>query len=438
MAVQDFFARDAALFLKESGKSEVFRELVNFFCSRYPGIDAEALYAKVQEREGVISTWVARGIAIPHAIVPGFSPSRIAVGISREGIAYGAPDDEPVHVLILIVGDGLEHLQVLRQVAIRLGTPQVYEGMVAAETEEDVCRAFTEQDEYAVLPPGGSIEVSRACFSYARRLAKEVGARFILVHADCVEDLLFFPSDVGENILFVTIGREDDLKKRFPANRIIQIPFKGITRTNQIELSIIFALSRGLLEKDQRVVSVFGLPYSGVLDSLRVTDIDKEFKIYFSLNSGTNSMDLENQVLVRIIEIAGELAEEGREGKPSGTIFVMGDYEQVRHHCQQMIINPFKGYPEEERNVLDPSLKETIKELSKIDGAFIIRGDGVLVSAGTYIRTRIPLADLPSGLGSRHAAAAAITMVSRAISVALSESTRKISLFKSGERIMEL
>ena len=198
------------------------------------------------------------------------------------------------------------------------------------------------------------------------------------------------------------------------------------------------ALSRGLLEKEQRVVSVFGLPYSGVLDSLRVTDIDKEFKIYFSLNSGTNSMDLENQVLVRIIEIAGELAEEGREGKPSGTIFVMGDYEQVRHHCQQMIINPFKGYPEEERNVLDPSLKETIKELSKIDGAFIIRGDGVLVSAGTYIRTRIPLADLPSGLGSRHAAAAAITMVSRAISVALSESTRKISLFKSGERIMKL
>ena len=103
-----------------------------------------------------------------------------------------------------------------------------------------------------------------------------------------------------------------------------------------------------------------------------------------------------------------------------------------------MIINPFKGYTEEERNVLDPSLKETIKELSKIDGAFIIRGDGVLVSAGTYIRTRIPPGDLPQGLGARHAAAAAITAVTQALAIAISESTRKVSLFKNGERIMEL
>jgi DNA integrity scanning protein DisA with diadenylate cyclase activity len=141
---------------------------------------------------------------------------------------------------------------------------------------------------------------------------------------------------------------------------------------------------------------------------------------------------------MRVIEIAGELAEEGREGKPSGTIFVLGDYEQVQHHCQQMIINPFAGYPESDRNILDPSLKETIKELSKLDGAFVIRGNGVIVSAGTYLRTRVPPAELPSGLGARHTAAAAITVVSRAVAVVLSESTRRVSIFKSGERIMVL
>jgi DNA integrity scanning protein DisA with diadenylate cyclase activity len=116
----------------------------------------------------------------------------------------------------------------------------------------------------------------------------------------------------------------------------------------------------------------------------------------------------------------------------------LGDYAQVKHHCQQMIINPFKGYAEGELNILDPSLKETVKELSKIDGAFIIGGDGAILSAGTYLRTRTPLAELPSGLGARHAAAAAITMVSRAVALALSESTRKLSVFKNGEKIMEL
>ena len=438
MSIQDYFNRDAIVFLESETRAEAFRELSGFFCSRYPGIDGEPLHAKITAREQVISTWISRGIAIPHAIVPGFSPSRIALGISRKGLQYDSPDDTPVHLLVLIVGDGNEHLQVLRQVALRIGTPQVYESIVTAGTEEEAARAFIETEESAAPSYDERVMISRACFQYARSLAAEVRADRIFVHTDCLDDLDFFPDNLADSVLLVTISRQEELLKKYPEERIIQIPFKGITRTNQIELSIIFALSRGLLEKTERVVSVFGLPYSGVLDSLRVTDIDREFKIFFSLNSGSQANDLEHQVLVRIIEIAGELAEEGREGKPSGTIFVMGDYDQVRHHCQQMIINPFKGYPEEERNVLDPSLKETIKELSKIDGAFIIRGDGVIVAAGTYLRARIPTAELPSGLGARHAAAAAITMVSRAVSVALSESTRKISLFKNGERIMEL
>jgi DNA integrity scanning protein DisA with diadenylate cyclase activity len=234
------------------------------------------------------------------------------------------------------------------------------------------------------------------------------------------------------------MSRVEQIREMYPNNPVIQIPFKGVTRANQVELSIIFALSRGLLRQEERMVSVFGVPFSGMLDSVRITDIGSEFKVFFSFGKEEKGRDLENQVLMRVIEIAGELAEEGREGKPSGTIFVLGDYEQVRHYCQQMIINPFAGYPEAERNVIDPSLKETLKELSKIDGAFIIRGDGVIVSAGTYLRTRVPPAELPSGLGARHTAAAAITVVSKAVAVVLSESTRKISIFKSGDRIMVL
>ncbi len=438
MTIEDYLLQDAILFLESRNKNDAFREMSDFFCSRRPDIDGESLFRKIMEREQVISTWVTHGIAIPHAIIPGFSPSRIAIGVSRAGIQYGAPDESLVHVLVLIVGDGIEHLQVLRQVALRLSTPQIYEHILAARTEKEVFQRFTETEEMYARPGGEKIEVSQACLNHARRLAEEVKAENVLIHTDCIDDLSFLPDRLGENILLVTISRFEELKEKYPEKKIIQIPFKGITRSNLIELSIVFALSRGLLLKEERVVSVFGLPYSGVLDSVRVTDVANEFKIFFSLSADEQQSDLENQVLVRSIEIAGELAEEGREGKPSGTIFVLGDYGQVKHYCQQMIINPFKGYAEGERNILDPSLKETIKELSKIDGAFIIRGDGVLVSAGTYIRTRIPPGDLPQGLGSRHAAAAAITAVSHAVSIALSESTRKISLFKNGERIMEL
>jgi DNA integrity scanning protein DisA with diadenylate cyclase activity len=101
-------------------------------------------------------------------------------------------------------------------------------------------------------------------------------------------------------------------------------------------------------------------------------------------------------------------------------------------------MNPFRGYPEDERNVLDPSLEETVKEFSRIDGAFIIRGDGVIMSMGSYIETAGTPALLESGLGARHTAAMAITTSTQALSIVISESTHRITLFKRGKLVMAL
>jgi DNA integrity scanning protein DisA with diadenylate cyclase activity/mannitol/fructose-specific phosphotransferase system IIA component (Ntr-type) len=453
MPVQDYCDKTAVLFLKSQDKAGAFRELAEFFSSAYPSPEtgAEVLLRKIVEREGIISTWIARGVAIPHVIMSGASHARVVLGVSRKGIPYDAPDGQSVHLLVLIVGGGADHLEVLRQTALRLCIPSVYENIIGAADEEEVYRAFTGEESVPEKMAEAKSDVSAACLRHACLLAKEVGAHRIFIHIDCLqdpeifenlahtaaEDLRLSPGAL-DRIVFVTISKYEELRKIFPEDKIIQIPFKGITRANQIELSVIFALSRALVHKTQLIISVVGQPYSGVLDTVQVTQVSREFGIFFSFDAEEASGDLERQVLVRAIEIAGELAEEGREGKPSGCIFVLGDYPQVRHHCQQMIINPFKGYAEGELNILDPSLKETVKELSKIDGAFIIGGDGAIISAGTYLRTRTPLAELPSGLGARHAAAAAITMVSRAIALALSESTRKLSVFKNGEKVMEL
>jgi len=136
--------------------------------------------------------------------------------------------------------------------------------------------------------------------------------------------------------------------------------------------------------------------------------------------------------------VATQIAVEGREGKPVGTLFVVGDYEGVMQYTRQMIANPFHGYPREDRNILDPSIEETVKEFARIDGAFIINGDGTIESAGTYLSGQPTAEEMHSGLGARHAAAQGISAVSSALAVAISESTRKISVFKSGRLIMEL
>jgi DNA integrity scanning protein DisA with diadenylate cyclase activity len=105
---------------------------------------------------------------------------------------------------------------------------------------------------------------------------------------------------------------------------------------------------------------------------------------------------------------------------------------------QQLVINPFKGYSDEEKSILDPSLEETLKEFSTIDGAFLVRGDGVVEAAGTYLRPDVAVEDLPSGLGARHAAAAGITTATSALAVVISQSTGRVSLFKGGKPILVL
>jgi DNA integrity scanning protein DisA with diadenylate cyclase activity len=97
---------------------------------------------------------------------------------------------------------------------------------------------------------------------------------------------------------------------------------------------------------------------------------------------------------------------------------------------RQLILNPFRGHPEEERNIMDRGLEETIKELATIDGAFVVRGDGVVESCGVLLKTAGQEEfQLPQGLGARHHAAAGITSVTRATAVTVSESTGNVMAY---------
>ena len=87
---------------------------------------------------------------------------------------------------------------------------------------------------------------------------------------------------------------------------------------------------------------------------------------------------------------------------------------------------------------MDPFLEETIKEFATIDGAFVIRGDGVVMSAGVFLKPEKAAEDLPAGLGARHTAAAAITANTAAVSVVVSQSTGVVSVFRNGKRILAL
>jgi DNA integrity scanning protein DisA with diadenylate cyclase activity len=81
-------------------------------------------------------------------------------------------------------------------------------------------------------------------------------------------------------------------------------------------------------------------------------------------------------------------------------------------------------------------MRETIKELAQLDGAFVVSNSGVVLSAARYIDASSEDLDLPLGLGSRHVAGASISRQTSAVSVVVSESSL-VRMFDDGELVSE-
>src|ERR671917_1005377 len=147
--------------------------------------------------------------------------------------------------------------------------------------------------------------------------------------------------------------------------------------------------------------------------------------------------EVDSRVLEQTVALAVEIAREGREGRKIGTLFVVGDSEAVLGRSRPMILDPLYGHPRESKRIEDPNLREALKELAQLDGAFVVSDEGVVLSAARYIDAVSNHLELPLGLGSRHVAAASVSSRTDAVAVAGSESSTG-RMFDDGELVPEL
>jgi DNA integrity scanning protein DisA with diadenylate cyclase activity len=149
------------------------------------------------------------------------------------------------------------------------------------------------------------------------------------------------------------------------------------------------------------------------------------------------SRGINRDTLEAVVTLAVEIAREGREGRKIGTLFVVGDVDEVLRRSKDMILDPLSGHPIEKKRLTHHDMRETIKELAQLDGAFIVSDDGVALSACRYIDASSAGISLPLGLGSRHMAGASITRQTNAVAVVVSESSI-VRVFDNGELISEI
>ncbi len=112
--------------------------------------DGKAFLASLIEREELLSTALARGVAVPHSrTVPKglFRDPVVVVGRSLQGVAFGAPDGNLTHIFFMICPpDDAAHLRLLGRVASLLRGPEVIAGLMRARSPEAVIRTI-EQEE---------------------------------------------------------------------------------------------------------------------------------------------------------------------------------------------------------------------------------------------------------------------------------------------------
>ncbi|MCG8527819.1 MAG: diadenylate cyclase [Opitutales bacterium] len=393
------------------------------------------------EREKTRTTYLGDGIAIPYARINWTKRYGIAIGRCQNGLSHDTASEYGkvrIIILLLVHEKARNYVQLLSDFAQIIREESVIDSLLAAdeldEFREAVKNVLTGVSKH---PQIGYSRINRNMAKEAEKIAQISQCSAMMFFGDTFSSPLF---EIGVEIknmktVLVTSGKSEVTPRLPKFDHVIPLRSASKSRLSQLRSAIIIGLGKGVFSTDDTVCCIGGVPKTNLLDTVVVVDVDKEFQLLVPERTNVIPQGVRVEVLERVLSIATELSTEGREGKPIGALFVIGSSEEVSEHSQPLLLNPFYGYSEDERNVLNPFMDETVKELSSIDGAFIIKGDGVIESAGSLLRPTQYPQNLASGLGSRHAAAAGITLSFKCIAIVVSSSTGQVTLFSAGDMI---
>ena len=219
--------------------------------------------------------------------------------------------------------------------------------------------------------------------------------------------------------------------------RALVIPAYDYSRVERVKVAMVSALSQGVFKEGDLVLCLTGR-IGRQVDTMMQMRIGSSLDDRVAIEGVKLGDEFNSQVVDAMIQLALQIGQEGFEGHAVGTIITIGDHNNVMEKSRQLTLNPFQGISESERNVLDPRIREAIKNFSVLDGAFVIREDGVVLAAGRYLSAADDEVKIPLGLGARHAAAAGITASTKCIALVVSQTSGAVRLFKEGNIVLEL
>lgn len=218
---------------------------------------------------------------------------------------------------------------------------------------------------------------------------------------------------------------------------VLPLPEYDLGRPEKLKLALVSGIARGIYKEGDVVVGLLSRRPTTMPDSILVVTVGQEADdgaFGFLQAEGVSA-----GVLDALLELAVSIGVEGWEGRPVGALFVVGDSNTVMEKSRQLTLNPFQGYSEDEKNIMNPDIRHSLHAFAVLDGAFVVREDGVVVAAGRYLNfDEDKDVNVPLGLGARHMAAAGISRDSEAIAIVVSQTSGSVRVFRHGKVALEL
>ncbi|HUG92096.1 MAG TPA: diadenylate cyclase [Planctomycetaceae bacterium] len=279
----------------------------------------------------------------------------------------------------------------------------------------------------------------RTLLKAARRVAHENQAVAVLLLAELPYDFAEIKRDL-RGARFLVASDKPDVQRAVTAAGVDLVPLLHEPETRQIQISqaMIEAIADELLSSGDRVVALYASFERDAIDSISIINLAEHLAKLTARDLRRLETQVPLETLRIVVDLAVEIGREGREGKPVGALFVVGDHRRVMRMSHEGVFDPFRGYAAKEKLIRSPRVREGIKELAQIDGAFVVSSDGVVHSAGRILDAPAEGLTLSSGLGARHWAAAAISKATNAVAIAVSQSTGTVRIFQNGFVVLRI
>ncbi len=134
--------------IEARNKDGVLRELTRLLAQTAGGDEAD-VYQAVREREGVLSTGIGFGVAIPHGRAASVRQLSMVAGVTPVPVPFDGLDGEGVRLFFVIVGPvgaAGQHVQVLARIARLVRSESVRGLLLAAETPQRFCDVLAEAE----------------------------------------------------------------------------------------------------------------------------------------------------------------------------------------------------------------------------------------------------------------------------------------------------